>query len=243
VSKKFKGEICVYCVNNLSDTGDHIFAKAFFLPNRRKDLPQVPACNRCNSEKAKLENTLTSVLPFGGKHEDACFNLENVPKRLAQNARLDRLLAQGRKEVWTEEKSGLYVRRMILPIEPGSVEKLLEFVVKGLVWLHWKTYLTTECFVEVGAFLGGEEGLFRDSFSNASPDLTVSANLGNDTFLYEGFRDINSPQITAWRLSLYGGLDLACGPEGRRETFSSYSADTGFIGKMQGAGTLVKANG
>jgi len=94
VSKRFKGKICVYCVKNLStNQGDHIFAREFFLPNRRQNLPKVPACKQCNGDKSKLEHYLTSILPFGGRHGDARSNIELVPKRLAKNARLRETIA------------------------------------------------------------------------------------------------------------------------------------------------------
>jgi hypothetical protein len=236
VSKKFKDKTCVYCAKNLStNTGDHIFAREFFLPNRRHNLPKAPACNQCNNEKSVLEHYLTSVLPFGGRHEDARLNLENVPKRLARNESLHRLLAQRRRTVWGQEKEGLYVPLMALPIKPGSVEKLFEFIVKGLVWHHWQSYLTGEYFVEVQALMDDEAFLFERFFSKISPHLKVSANLGNGTFLYEGFRDIDSPQTTAWRFSLYGGLKLAGGPQERREGFSLIDAFTGPIQILEGA--------
>jgi len=227
VSKKFKGKTCVYCVNNRSDTGDHIFARKFFLPNKEQNFPQVPACTDCNNKKSKLEHYLTSVLPFGGRHEDARLNLENVPNRLDKNANLHRSLAQGHRTVWVKEKERLYVPIMALPIKRGSIERLFEFIVKGLVWYHWQSYLTVEHFVEVTALLEGEEKLFKWYFSNVSPHLKVSANLGNGTFLYEGFRGIDSPQTTAWRFSLYGGLKLAGGPQERRQGFSQLDAYTG----------------
>lgn len=97
---------------------------------------------------------------------------------------------------------------MALPLKPGSIEKLLGFIVKGLVWHHWQSYLTAEHFVEVNALLEWEEGLFEHYFTNVSSQLKVRANLGNGTFFYEGFRGIDSPQTTAWRFSLYSGLKL-----------------------------------
>ena len=81
--------MCVYCTTNLStNNGDHIFAREFFLPNQRGNLPKIPACKPCNDGKSRLEHYLTSVLPFGGRRKDARLNLERVPDRLANNASL-----------------------------------------------------------------------------------------------------------------------------------------------------------
>lgn len=232
MKKKFKGTICVYCAINPSETDDHAFAKQFLLLDKREkrqNILDVPACEPCNNEKSKLERYLTAVLPFGGRHEDARLNLENVPKRLSGNPSLRRSLAQGRRKVWVQERHGLYVPTTVLPIEPGSIEKLFEFIVKGLVWRHWQSYITAEYFVEVEALREGEGDRWEYFFSNINPHLKVRADLGNGTFLYEGFRDIDSPQTTDWRFSLYGGLRLGGGPKERREVFSQFYAYTGPI--------------
>jgi hypothetical protein len=37
----------------------------------RSQIPQVPACIRCNRDKSDLEHYLTAVLLFGGRHANA----------------------------------------------------------------------------------------------------------------------------------------------------------------------------
>src|SRR3989442_1792736 len=93
---KFKGQICVYCGKAQATTADHVICREFFLVKHRGHLPQVPACLPCNNEKAALENYLTVVLAFGGRHSHAAENLSTmVPKRLQKNAKLHRELAAG----------------------------------------------------------------------------------------------------------------------------------------------------
>jgi hypothetical protein len=93
MSKKFKGKRCAYCSVRQVVTGDHIFAREFFVLSARADLPQAPICSECNNEKSKLEHYLTAVLPFGGRHAHASENLAvQVPKRLEKNAKLYRHL-------------------------------------------------------------------------------------------------------------------------------------------------------
>lgn len=100
MSKKFKEELCAYCGERSAVTGDHIFAREFFLTEDRADLPQAPICTQCNNEKSKLEHYLTTVLPFGGRHASSAENLGSiVPKRLARNAKLHRELAIGQEDI------------------------------------------------------------------------------------------------------------------------------------------------
>src|ERR1700693_690251 len=97
MSKRFKGKTCVYCgAAPSTTTGDHVFAREFFINARRGNLPKVPACEACNHEKSKLEHYLTAVLPFGGRHTDSAQNLSTlVEPRLAKNAKLHSALSAG----------------------------------------------------------------------------------------------------------------------------------------------------
>jgi hypothetical protein len=67
MSKKYINKPCAYCVGNLSSEADHVFARGFFLPDDRDNLPKVPTCRECNKKKSELEHYLTTVLPFGAR--------------------------------------------------------------------------------------------------------------------------------------------------------------------------------
>src|SRR2546429_3666489 len=118
VSKKFKGLRCAYCAVREAVTGDHIFAREFFLPSARANLPKAPICAECNNEKSKLEHYLTTVLPFGGRHPDASENLASmVPKRLGRNVRLHRHLKEKQKVVFVPDKDGKLEDTIAIPFE------------------------------------------------------------------------------------------------------------------------------
>src|SRR5437763_1960566 len=133
MSKRFRGGVlCVYCSTRPAVTGDHIFAREFFVESARTNLPQAPTCTTCNNEKSKLEHYLTSVLPFGARHADAHENLISmVPKRLRKNAKLHRQLSEGHSSE-------------TIPIEGVKLEKLFGLIARGLAWLHWEIYLNEE---------------------------------------------------------------------------------------------------
>src|SRR5439155_6793138 len=133
---------------------------------------------------SKLLQILQEVRSNCKTRNQLCLSLESVPPRLSGNPSIRRALVQGRRKVWIQERHGLYVPTMVLPIQPGSIEKLFEFIVKGLVWRHWQSYIAAEHFVEVEVLRSGEENLWAYYFTNIHPDLKVSANVGNGTFLY-----------------------------------------------------------
>ena len=208
MSKRFKGLVCAYCSENPSVTGDHVFARQFFLPAQRANLPQVPACDRCNGDKAKLEHYLTAILPFGGQHADALNNLsEMVAPRLAENKKLHRNIAQNASQVWTQTQSGLHARSMAVPFECEKLIELFRYIVRGLLFHHWDVRLTGEHSLDVMLIASGRPNIF-DGLMRLPAKARVCGNLGNGTFLYDGNQGTDNDAISAWRFSVYGGLKV-----------------------------------
>lgn len=211
MSKKFRGRPCTYCVERPATQPDHVFAREFFLPNRRDNLPKVPACHVCNNEKSKFEHYLTSVLPFGGRHADATVNLsEMVPDRLAKNARLHRQLGAGQSRTWGKFGE-LLIPSMTLPIESDKIDALFRYVVKGLVWHHWRVLLAPKAGVWAAILSTNGERLFRRMI--ALNGRRVTGNLGEGTFLYEGLQAPSIPELSCWIFSIYGGLVMGGDPD------------------------------
>jgi hypothetical protein len=207
VSKKFKGERCAYCSVRKAVTGDHIFAREFFVVSARSNLPQAPICESCNNEKSKLEHYLTTVLPFGGRHDDASENLASmVPKRLGKNVRLHRRLQEAQKIVFVPNQEGKLEDTIAIPFDGEKLEGLFSMIARGLAWYHWREYLEPGYEVQTHTVTARglqhyEEKLFRKNVR-----ARVSNNLGNDTFVYEGVQAVDDPSITVWKFSVYGGL-------------------------------------
>lgn len=147
-SKRFRNQLCAYCTERQSVTGDHIFAREFFLNDQRNDLPQAPVCERCNNEKSKAEHYLTTLLPFAARHARSAENLMQVSKRLQKNQRLWSELNQQGSEV-TLFENGEGAKTIALPIREGVIESLFTYIVKGLAWHHWATYFGNSSSIEV----------------------------------------------------------------------------------------------
>ena len=207
--KGLTGKPCVYCETGLSTAkGDHIFPRTLFLESRRDDLPTVPACKKCNDEKSRLEHYLATLLPFGGRHEDARVNLEEqVPGRLARNQRLHRELSDGRETIETEGHNGPLTGATALPFEGEKLLRFTEFAVRGLLWHHWTVRLCPGFGVRVIAPTNAAAGLLLQAFSKNARQR-VSDDLGSGTIRYEGVQG-NYPELTVWAISLYGGIVLA----------------------------------
>ncbi|SEQ66439.1 hypothetical protein SAMN04488038_10953 [Solimonas aquatica] len=216
-SKKFRNKLCVYCARETSVTGDHVFAREFFLPNRRCNLPQVPTCGPCNNAKSKIEHYLTALLPFGGRHTDALESLTTlVPKRLERNKKLQRHLATRRSTVWSLE-NGVYRQAMTVPLEPGSIEQLFALIAKGLAWHHWRLYFTEEHTLEAMALTSFGEKFLQQNFFDLNVAQRVQVSLGEGTVQYEAVQGVDCSHITVWRFKVYGGLAMGGDPEAPNE--------------------------
>lgn len=194
MSKRFKGHLCAYCSIRPAVTGDHIFARSFFVESARADLPQAPICTNCNNEKSKLEHYLAAVLPFGGRHPDALENLVSmVPKRLRKNVALHRQLAGHSEEN--------------VPIEGHLLEKLFVLIARGLAWYHWKIYLNDgQHSIRAAVLTPVGTQVFKHWLAGQNGRNCVNESLGNGTFRYEAKQGMDDPTLTIWCFSIYGGL-------------------------------------
>lgn len=227
-SKKYRGKLCTYGCGRFATTADHVFAREFFLPGTAYEPIKVPACGLCNNEKSRLEHYLTTLLPFGGRHVDAANNLQDmVPKRLARNMSLHRMLAAHQGIAWVRDDGGLYLPTMTLPVEFGRIEQLFRFIARGLAWHHWQVRLTSSDFTTVLALSRRGEQVFDQKFFRVNVAAHVSNDLGQGTFMYEGVQGIDNPVITVWKFSIYGGLALGGDTKAPDESSSIIGVFTG----------------
>jgi len=202
VKHKFTGETCVYCGRAAANTSDHLLGRGFFLPEQRDSIPQVPACNRCNGEKAKLESYLMLLLPFGAKHADAVANMRRlVAHRLdhPSNAKVRRQLEKEARRSDFEH----------VGIDSSRLEKLFAMIAKGLAWHHFRVRLGDG--FSARAALWDSRGTAAFAKILADGRNRVRADLGNGTFVYEGAQG-DYPEETVWRFVLYGGVEFGGDP-------------------------------
>lgn len=231
VKNRFKGRMCVYCQEAEATTADHVISREFFLVEQRGDLPQAPACHRCNNEKSKLEHYLTAVLPFGGRHPDASVNLSTmVPKRLEKNAKLHRELAVG-----LAASGGVSV-----PLHPERIEKLFAMIAQGLAWYHWGVTLGKDHAATSSVFHDSGKQFFDQMFSCWNTPKRVSENLGSGTFAYQGAQATDDPQSTVWRFSMYGGVLFGGDPRlpGSSSLAVAVTGSSSFVRRLQFRGAV-----
>ena len=191
-------------------TGDHVLARSLFMKSRRANLPKVPACAQCNGEKSRIEHYLATILPFGGRHPDAGPNLElMVPGRLEKNVKLQREIGEGRETVQTKDAAGaLTTATTSIPLRGDALLNYIGFVVKGLLWHHWKVAIRPGFGVRVTA----PTNVVADQFVSVmrkSSALRIGGDLGFGTVTYEGVQGSDYPELSVWTISMYGGILLS----------------------------------
>ncbi len=203
MSMGHKGALCAYCCAAEAQTADHVIARAFFPVDARAILPKVGACNQCNNKKSRLEHTLTSVMPFGARHERAKDALVAVESKLAKNQKLHRHLAAGLRTVFRSIDGSPWRPEMTIPFDVCDLEQLGEYIVKGLARHHWGLSLGSDTFVRT-TFLRADVATAFDRFFAGKARNRVESQLGGGVFSYEGIQSVESGDLTLWRMSFYG---------------------------------------
>ncbi|WLQ14380.1 hypothetical protein O5O45_00330 [Hahella aquimaris] len=205
MSKKYKGKICAYCCENESTkTGDHIFAREFFLNGERNNLPKVPACERCNNEKSNLEHYLTAVLPFGGSHGDAEENLRTLlPPRLEKNQRLRNEILNG--SVFGASEETLEA----IPLDGQAFVDFFTKASKGLSLYHWGDYIDPETFAYSTCLTSTGVELIEERIFSLNAGKLIENEIGARTISYRGVQAVDNSQISFWLFTIYGGLKVA----------------------------------
>jgi hypothetical protein len=203
MGKGYKGVSCVYCLKREANAPDHVIARGFFPEDKRGNLPKVPACSDCNNAKSTLEHTLTAIMPFGSRHADAGQAIAMTEPRLAKNRKLHDKLAKGLAYSMRSINGGPWQLEMTVPVDHRDIERLCEFIVKGLAHHHWKVALGPDLFVRA-SFLN-EAGRQRfDPFFAGSARAKVQKDFGDGVFVYEGVQAQDCPELTLWKMSIYG---------------------------------------
>lgn len=218
MSKKYKNKVCVYCAQAESSTGDHVFAREFFLLEERGNPIKVPACNFCNNKKSEIEHYLASVLPFGGRHPDAKEHLfQQVPQRLEKNKKLKNDLRVGKKYGWLPDGS----MALGIPFDGEKFIKLSEYISRALSWYHWDTLIRQESFIYAMNLTSRAEEFFQSFLFKLNAKNRVNRIIGKNTVQYRGEQGVDNDQLTIWQFQFFNGLELSSSVDNYSYSFRS----------------------
>jgi hypothetical protein len=215
-SKKYKGKTCAYCGRvGVSETGDHVFARQFVLEQHRGNLPQVPACQPCNSEKSGLETYLLQLLPLGANQSDALETSQTLMPKRARNAsnRVLREVLEGPDEtVWLRDQTGQLHQRIPVLVPADKLQDWCVWLARGLTFFHWGV-TTPDHTVETMPIDAAEDQTTLLLMFNGAERMERS--VGNGAFSYRGFKYVGGSFM--WLLYLYGSMHIGGDPAASRE--------------------------
>jgi hypothetical protein len=227
-SKKYKGKRCVYCVDGISDDGEHIISRKFFPAEFRANLPKAPSCRRCNEAKSQLEHYLTAVLPFSSNHITALKSQdEKVNRRLNKNLPLKNELRSGISSAWFPLKNGKVEKTIAIPFQSDKLIEYCEYIVKGLIWYEWDIIVPKHYVIEVMSLTQHGYAFFRDYIFKLSPDLKRERSFAEGGFSYTCTRNSTDGAFSAWHFKFYENIHLSDNTDEKSVEFAEICAMTG----------------
>lgn len=232
-SKKYRNKKCAYCAND-SFTGDHVVAREFFPDVLRPGLPQVPVCISCNTAKSKLEQYLTTVLPFAGQHEATTYGLrDRLPDRLKRNAALARQL----EESFHRHGHIGEQRQRAVEIRYPPLDDYIKYVTRGLLSHHFDVVLGDDFEVATRLVRRDHPAAVDKIFVEPRPDGTlVSKTFANGALHYRGWALGRDPRVSLWHVCIYSGLQFGDGAE---SPVNPITHNYDFVGMTGRIGTVT----
>jgi hypothetical protein len=214
-SKKFKGKTCAYCaVPGSSETGDHVFARQFFVESDRANLPEVPACARCNNDKSASENYLLQLLPLGASHAGADNVRTNLmPKRAAHhgNKVLRQTLESPNSPVWLLDSEGQKHERIPVLVDAQKLKNWCGAIAQGLAYFHWGTALAA-VDIDVIPLADTVETEILSLVTAKNTGCYIEQSVGRGAFEYIGFRESRNAAESVWLIRIYGRMPIGGDP-------------------------------
>ena len=189
-----------------------IFLRVSFFPlYHRRDLPKVPAYTAytaCNGAKSRLETYLTAVLPIAGRNNAASDITSNdVPRRLARNAKLNAELTSGQNIALVSTGGKAPTPEMVLPLRGRDFIELHHYLTRALASYHFDTIIPSDYHVGAGLLTQVGERCALGLFGARARARVRKATRGR-VFEYEGAQAVDDPALTIWCFKAYGGLRL-----------------------------------
>ena len=121
---------------------------------------------------------------------------------------------------WVSAPSGLLVKTSTVRVDADALSKWSEMVVKGLVWHHWKVVTGTSHTVEV-MHLHENGAVFLKHGFTMRGERIAETTIGGGALSYEAQGVVDGLPTSVWRLSIYGGIEMA-GEDPRVRTRETY---------------------
>lgn len=200
--KEGKKALCAICGKNPATTLDHIPPKGVFSKPRPNDLIKVPACFECNNEASKFDELFRVYLSLHvGVDNPATKSLwkDQALRTLTHNRKLLSKLQSTQRTGEVRSSGGIIVgKRQVLPWNSEAHKSLVERMVRGLYYHHFK------------GILGDKVTCKTQWLKNISKEIYEMSkewkdhSIGGDRLIYRYVRSEDKPLCSIWVFQFYG---------------------------------------
>ncbi|GHF32380.1 hypothetical protein HNQ07_000413 [Deinococcus metalli] len=204
--------VCAYC-GGTAEEREHVVARQFFPPDQRfrGDPVIVPACNKCNRAKQRVEDAAGVLIPFTGGGEAALKVAENrIPRTLAKNNKLANRLKGAALDHFQIGQNGKLEKRLAISLNKDNVEDLrqwFEFIAKGLYRYELDRNMPSEAELYL-LWLSREQEVdwWRKWIAEKTGSQFIEKAAGEVKY---GYAEGSGAIDTAWIISIYGATAVA----------------------------------
>ena len=211
---------CAYCGELREITRDHVIPRSLFLRPLPDEMVTVPACDACNSKKARHDDFLRDLLTIDFEGCESPIAQRVFQEKVLSSHRqgkslLSRIALNEAKETPIVSKSGLYLGEChVAHFDLGRANEMFSFIVRGLYFRLREVVLPLDCKFEIRRLDGEGAKKWWESFKDKQ--FNGPYILGDGVFQCAYQYAAEDESVTSWMLVFYDRVfyDVVTSPAG-----------------------------
>ncbi|BHH82778.1 hypothetical protein LA52FAK_10670 [Desulforhopalus sp. 52FAK] len=118
-------------------------------------------------------------------------------------------MANSRNHLPLDLATGEIGKAMVMPFDGEQYTELFKFILKGLAWYHWGTYVQKETTLFTPALTKFGHELFETHIFSQGKNHQIHNSLGDHAIQYKGLRANDNEQYSIWLFNFYNGFACA----------------------------------
>jgi len=195
-------QICAICGVAVATTRDHVPPKGIFAEPRPSDLVTVPACEACNADGSKYDESFRVHLSLDvGTEVPATQRLrtDGAMRTMARNRKLTRQILESLEPTWLTTRGGIITGKGYRgKWDSEAHDRVIKRTTRGLYFHHF------------GEVLGAKADVVVHPFASPTPKMLEAAkeypgaSIGGDALIYRYGRAVDGPLYSIWLFQFYG---------------------------------------
>jgi hypothetical protein len=212
---KKKFGTCVYCGNFGKVTRDHVIPKSLFVPPYPEDFITVPACTKCNGEKAKNDDFLRDFLvaDYRADKNPIVRTLLYGKGKIVQDGNVTRAFMRNHSKLSREAVMKAQIKPLMSPggvflgeyptfeVDENRINLIFEELIRGLYYHILKKPLPKNFTFELWGVQPHNYTKLIENFK-----AIKTGKIGEFAFEYALWYSTETPERTMWLLLFYEAI-------------------------------------